>query len=134
MKKLLPSLIFVALTVAPAYAVIRSIGNGPVVESTNQVLYITNGQTSTGVGQVVAISPEMRTFDVIVAGTGAVTATVVIEVSNNGTTFFEAGTVTLSGTTVDADGFAINAKWAYTRTNVTAITGTGAAVTVTLGV
>lgn len=134
MKKLLASLMFVVLMAAPAYAVIRSIGNGPVVESINQALYITNGQTSTGVGQVVAISPEMRTFDVIVAGTGAVTATVVIEVSNNGTTFFEAGTVTLSGTTVDADGFAINAKWAYTRTNVTAITGTGAAVTVTLGV
>lgn len=134
MKKLLASIIFVALMVAPAYAAIRSVGGGAVVESPNQVLYITNGQTSTGVGQVVAISPRMRTFSVFVAGTGAVTATVLIEVSNDGTVFFEAGTVTLSGTTVDGDGFAINAKWAYTRTNVTAITGTGAAVTVTLGV
>lgn len=134
MKKLLSSILFVALMAAPAYAVIRQVDGGAVVESPNQVLYITNGQTSTGAGQIVAISPEMRTFSAFVAGTGAVTATVLIEVSNDGTVFFEAGTVTLSGTTVDADGFAINAKWAYTRINVTAITGTGAAVTVTLGV
>lgn len=134
MKKLLASIVFITLMSAPAYAAIRQVGGGAVVESSNQALYIVNGQAATGEGQVVAISPEMRTFSVFVAGTGAVTATVLIEVSNDGTVFFEAGTVTLSGTTIDADGFAMNAKWAYVRTNVTAITGTGAAVTVTLGV
>jgi hypothetical protein len=68
-----------------------------------------------------------------VTGTGAVAATVKIEVSNNGTTWLEHPdyTITLSGTTTDADGFTDADSWTYHRSNVTAISGTGATVVVT---
>lgn len=67
------------------------------------------------------------------SGTGA--ATVKIQVSNDGTNWLDAGTVTLTlGTAVTSDGFAFSAPWVYTRANVTTITGTGSSVTVTMGV
>lgn len=71
-------------------------------------------------------------FHAIVAGTGAVTATVTIEVSNDGVNFCStpAATITLSGTTSANDGFTTNAPWRYWRANATAISGTNAAVTV----
>lgn len=73
-------------------------------------------------------------IQVVVAGTGTVTATVVIEVSNDGTHAMDtlAGTVTLSGTTSDSDGFAIMTPWKFIRARVTAISGTNATVNVYL--
>ena len=93
-----------------------------------------NGVTSTGAGS--AASPVVgahRTYQATVAGTGAVTATVVVEVSLNGTNFITLGTITLSGTTSASDGFTSEAQWDYVRGNVTAISGTSAAVTLTMG-
>lgn len=74
-----------------------------------------------------------KTFQAVVTGSGAVSATVLIQVSNNPSVqgWITLGTITLSGTTTDTDGFASEATWAYYRANVTAISGTGAAVTVT---
>lgn len=43
------------------------------------------------------------------------------------------GTITLTGTLEASDGFATASAWKWTRANVTAITGTGAAVTVVQG-
>lgn len=68
---------------------------------------------------------------------GAGSATVAIEVSNDGTNWVVAGTLSLTlattvTTTTNTDGFNINADWAYIRANVTAISGTGAAVTVSI--
>jgi hypothetical protein len=74
-----------------------------------------------------------RTFQVTVAGTGSVSATVVIEGSNDGTNFLALAAVTLSGTNSASDGFVSQAKWTYVRAKLTAISGTGAAVTVTMG-
>lgn len=88
--------------------------------------------TATGVGQGKPLSAE-KTVQAFVAGTGAVSATVVIEVSNNGTDWITLATITLSGTTRAFDGFASSAPWLLTRAKVTAIAGAGAAVTVAAG-
>ncbi len=73
-----------------------------------------------------------KTFQAVVNGTGAVTATVKIEVSNNPTLcgWVVLATFTLSGTTTATDGFASEASWLFYRGNVTALTGTGATVDV----
>ena len=66
---------------------------------------------------------------------GAVTATVQIQFSNDGTNWMSHAdyTLTLSGTTSDVDAFTEEDAYAYHRASVTAISGTGAAVTVTVG-
>lgn len=71
-----------------------------------------------------------RTFQGTVIGTGVVTATIIIEASNDGTNFMTLGTITLSGTTTATDGFVSVANWIYVRARLTAVSGTGAAVTV----
>lgn len=76
-----------------------------------------------------------RSYQAAVAGTGAVTATVIIEGSNEGVpvNYLTLATITLSGTTSASDGFVGTAAWASVRARLTAISGTGAAVTVTMG-
>jgi hypothetical protein len=76
---------------------------------------------------------EDRYFTCKVVGTGAVTATVLVEVSNNNTDFFTLATFTLSGTTSATDGCVTEESWQYVRGRISAISGTGAAVTLTLG-
>ena len=68
-----------------------------------------------------------------VTGTGAVTATVVIQGSVDGITWAKTAlaTITLSGTNADSDGVTIISPVKYIRANVTAITGTGATLLVT---
>ncbi len=70
-----------------------------------------------------------KTFQAVVSGSGTVTATVLVQVSNDGTNWLTLGTITLSGTTTATDGFASEGSWMNYRGNVTALTGTGAAVT-----
>lgn len=63
------------------------------------------------------------------ASTGA--ATVLIQVSNDGTNYITLGTITLTlGTAATSDGFAVTVNWEYYRANVSAISGTNATVTV----
>jgi len=71
-----------------------------------------------------------KTFQASVTGTGAVTATLKIQVSNNPTLmgWLDLATITLSGTTTATDGFASEASWLFWRANLTAVTGTGASV------
>lgn len=71
-----------------------------------------------------------RVYQATVTGTGAVSATVEIEVSCDGSNWIVAGTITLTGTTSDTDGFASDAPWPYVRADLTAISGTGATVDV----
>lgn len=81
-------------------------------------------------------SPQ-TTYQAIVSGTGAVTATVVIEYSNDGINAVATvgGTITLTGTSPQSDGFTTsNAPWHWHRARVTAISGTGATVQVYYGV
>ncbi len=86
----------------------------------------------TGVSGIIQSAKSKKTFQAKVVGTGAVTASIDIGVSNDGVNFETAGTIQLSGTTSDHDGLALDAPWPYIQLNVTAITGTGAAVTATM--
>lgn len=94
------------------------------------------GVTSTGAGIGVYKDSPYSTFHGVVTGTGAVAATINIEVSNDGVTWCSTvmGTITLSGTTSSADGFTSQAPWKYVRANVTAISGTDATAQVYMGV
>ena len=63
------------------------------------------------------------------ASTGA--ATIVIEASNDGTNYVTMATITLTlSTTPSSDGFAAANSWEFYRASVSAISGTGANVTV----
>lgn len=100
---------------------------------------IMNGKTTTGVGETFPLynkyTGQNKTIQIGVAGSGAVTATVQIEVSNDGTNFlYDAySTYSLSGTTSAYVGDVMDANWQFIRANVTAISGTSAAVTVIIG-
>ena len=89
--------------------------------------------TATTTGSAVRPTNVNRTFHATVTGTGAVTATVIIEASNNTRDFLTLGTITLSGTTSAADGFVSVAAWKCVRARLTAISGTDAAVSVQMG-
>lgn len=95
--------------------------------------YLLTGATGTTTGLPYDICSAYRTYQATVSGTGAVTATVVIEGSADGVNYLTLGTITLSGTTSATDGFVSQAKWAAVRAKVTAITGTGAAVNAVVG-
>lgn len=95
-----------------------------------QMLTTTSG-SATG-DSTTAFSAD-RTFQATVSGTGAVSATVLIEVSNDGVGFMLMATITLSGTTSATDGFVSSAPWSYVRARTTAISGTGATVVVLMG-
>ena len=94
------------------------------------------GVTTTSTGQWLYKDSPTATYQATVAGTGAVTATVIIDVSNDGVNAVSTpmGTITLSGTTSSSDGFTSSAPWKYYRARVTAISGTGATVQVYTGV
>lgn len=102
-----------------------------------QTTYLVNNKTDTGAGQTIERRDSAGKIkadgfaQAIVTGTGAVTATVDVQVSNGGT-FLTMGTITLSGTGSDSDGFAFVNSSEQIRANVTAISGTGAKVTVTV--
>ena len=94
------------------------------------------GTTTTATGNTQPKDAVYASFQATVVGTGAVTATVVIDCSNDGTNWCATalGTITLSGTTSSSDGFTTSAAWKYVRARVTAVSGTGATVTAILGV
>lgn len=82
-----------------------------------------------------AVQPVVK-FQAYETGTGAITATVVIEASNDNTysSWVTLATITLSGTTAVSDGYATIANWPYVRAKCTAISGTSASVTVTMSI
>lgn len=97
---------------------------------------LAKAQTALGaIGAVFdSVAPAMRTFQAIATvPAGLATATVVIEVSNNGVNWITLGTITLSAASVTTDGFASAAPWKYTRSNVTAI-GAGTSLDIIMGV
>lgn len=96
--------------------------------------YLLAGVTSAPeTGNSFIVDETSRAYQATVTGTGAVTATVVIEGSNNASNWLELGTITLSGTGSDTDGFGSIVPWLYVRSRLTAITGTGATVNVIMG-
>lgn len=92
--------------------------------------------TSTGAGSSVKPVGSNRTFQAhgtTTAGAGA--ATVLVQVSNNDSDWITLGTISLTlATTSSSDGFASDAPWKHVRGNVSAISGTGASVTLVMGV
>jgi hypothetical protein len=95
-----------------------------------------NGVTTATTGNAHYKDSPYSTFQATVTGTGAVTATVVIDCSNDGSNWCATalGTISLSGTTSSSDGFTTTAPWKYIRARVTAISGTGATVVSLMGV
>lgn len=84
-------------------------------------------------GNAEPCNQDSYTYQATVSGTGAVTATVVIEVSNNGQDWLTLDTLTLSGTTRASAGSASAAPWDFIRARVSAISGTNAVVNVDCG-
>lgn len=87
--------------------------------------------TATGAGASFNMPDAKTTFQASGAtSAGAGSATVVVQVSNDGgDNWITAGTITLTlATTESSDGFALDAPWDLVRGNVTAISGTGAYV------
>jgi len=100
-----------------------------------------NSTTTVAASSSIYKESPWSTFQAIVTGTGAVTATVLIQGSNQTATFIgdksnwvTIDTYTLSGTTTATNGSTSVSTWRYVRANVTAITGTSATVEVIMGV
>jgi len=121
---------------------------GPALEAQTQTrtmnpqTQLLTDATTTATSAVFRPLNPYRTFIVYgatSAGSGSVT--VAIEVSNilnpvntTNVDWVQVGTVTLALTTTRlSDGFATYAGWTYVRARVTAISGTGAAVSVAMG-
>lgn len=83
------------------------------------------------------LGSDNKTFQAMGATTaGAGAATVIIEVSNNITwPWITLGTISLVlGTVPTTEGIAMLAGWKYVRARVSAISGTGATVSVAVGI
>lgn len=108
------------------------IQNGSVLD----LLSTSTPVTGVSTGNFLPKVSPFSTFQAIINGTGAITATVIIDCSNDGinacTTVLN--TITLSGTTATSDGFATTASWKYVRARVTAVTGTISSIYVKMGV
>ena len=71
-----------------------------------------------------------NSVQMVIAGTGVVSVTATVQVSNNGTNWIDATTILLSGTTTDTDGATLASGWKYMRVTLSSIAGTSATVTV----
>lgn len=93
--------------------------------------------TAVSVGNSKNDIPKEKTFDAVIIGTGTVSATVLIEGSNNGFAGDVGtliGTIQLSGSGADASGFYSDGPWTAVRSRVSTIAGTGATVSVAMGI
>jgi len=76
---------------------------------------------------------DQHGFQAALTGTGALTATVNIDVSNDGVTWITGRWVfTLSGSTAVVEGFSSTERWGYVKARTSALTGTGARVVVSV--
>lgn len=75
------------------------------------------------------------TYQATITGSGAVSATVTIQVSNDGIGWLSDGTSTiaLTGTNTATSGYTSTSPWQYVRATIASISGTNAAVTVSIG-
>lgn len=90
-------------------------------------------QMPTTVGNIPTAKSTFQAIGSTSSGSGS--ATIKVQVSNDGTNFIDAGTITLTlSTTTTSDGFSIDAPWAFIRGNTTAISGTNAAVTLYMAI
>lgn len=96
--------------------------------------YLLEPVISTGYGPTRQLHGARFTFAAKVSGTGAVAATVKVQVSNDTATWYDMIVFDLSGTSSAAEAEALEAPWAYGRGNVTALSGTGATAEIMMGV
>jgi hypothetical protein len=97
------------------------------VSGTTAVL--ANAATATGAQTAVDMPKAFVDFTFLLTGTGAISCTVDIEKSD-GTNWFTAATMVLSGTTSVKDTDWFDSVMGQIRANITAISGTSAALTV----
>ena len=99
------------------------------------VATILSAATGTGAGSSKELPDGVKSIQASIAGTGSLTATVAIEVSNDNVNWLSESdsTMSLSGTTAASAGLILSVGWKYLRANVTAISGTSAAVSVYVG-
>lgn len=109
---------------------------GNVNVKSGYVHNLMSGVTTNTTGSWVYKDSPYSAFQAVVEGTGTVTATVDIEVSNDGVNAVDTvmGTITLSGTTSHSDGFTSDAPWKYVRAVTSNVTGTNATVNVLMSV
>lgn len=98
----------------------------------NQSAVLLDGVLVTGAGTNIRRRNRRATYQARVVGTGAQTAVVNIEGTNDGLGYDVIGTITLSGTTSASDSFSSEDRYSSVRANCTSISGTGAALTVTM--
>lgn len=101
----------------------------------------TNSTTANGNSDAIYKESPYSAIQAIITGTGSVSATVTMQVSNENETgqglksnWITLATISLSGTTTATDGFATIATWRYIRAVVSSISGTGATIEVLMGV
>jgi hypothetical protein len=99
------------------------------------VATILSAATATGAGSSKELQDGIKTIQASMSGTGSISATVVIEVSNDNVNWLSESdsTLSLTGTTTASAGLMMSVNWKYLRANVTAISGTGASVNVYVG-
>lgn len=99
------------------------------------VVPLLDAATAPQTSVLIAVGSGSRTIQASITGVGAVTATVEIYGSNQPLTTGGSllATMTLSGTTTDNAGDLIAAEWPFMYAKLTAISGTSAAVTVSVG-
>jgi hypothetical protein len=88
--------------------------------------------TSTGDSYVFPQAVSLRSHQAVLEGASALGATVVVQGSNDGVKWVTLGTITLTASVLN-DGFISQAPWIFERGQITALSGTGAAVTLTVG-
>jgi len=119
-----------------------SSGLGAQTRTMNATTLVLDAATTTATSAVFRPQTDTRTFHVYGAtSSGSGSVTVAIEVSNilnpvntTNVDWISMGTITLALTTTRAsDGFVSTAAWTSVRARVTAISGTGAAVSVAMG-
>lgn len=107
-----------------------------ITDSANQITgYL--GVDEDTVGEREYKDSPTSSYTAVVIGTGAVSASVDIEASNDGVYWNETplGTIALTGTDSSVDGFATNgASYKYVRAVLSGLTGTGATCYVLQGV
>ena len=104
---------------------------GILMPHTNRLL---DAVTVTGTGEWVRSNG--KTFQATLTGTGALTATVEVEFSNDMVGVVKGGInhdgiINLAGNDLASDGFRDDGTWLYKRAKLTELTGTDAMVTVT---
>lgn len=111
-------------------------GDGNPILGAPIVSTLLNAVTTTQTGSAVAANRGNRSVQATVSGTGAVSATVSIygNTTNSNSGGVLVGTISLSGTTSNSDGFISDSSWPYLYADLTAISGTSAAVTVKVAI